>query len=53
MPGPHALGLNGGQRRAPVGPDAGEPSPEQTIQLSQLSTPSLRAPKHTNLVPEG
>src|SRR5215469_17239845 len=32
MPGKHRFGLNDGQRRAPVAPNAGEPSPQQTVQ---------------------
>ena len=32
MPGKHRFGLNDGQRGAPVAPNAGEPSPQQTVQ---------------------
>jgi len=32
MPGDDCLGLNDGQRRAPVAPNAGQPGPQQTVQ---------------------
>ena len=50
MPGHDRLGLDDGQRRTPVAPDAGQPDPQQAVRWGQPG-PFSRGPlKHADLV---
>ena len=50
MPGHDCFGLDDGQARAPVAPDAGQPDPQQAVHWGQLAAFSRGALQHTDLV---
>jgi hypothetical protein len=50
MPDKDRLGLNDGQRRAPVAPDAGQTDPQQAVRWGQLRAFSRGALKDADLV---
>jgi hypothetical protein len=50
MPGHDRFGLDDGQGRTPVAPDAGQPDPQPAVRWGQLEAFSRGAPQHANLV---
>ena len=53
MPGNYGFGLDDGQRRAPVAPDAGDPHPQQAVPRGQFRAFSRGPLKDADLVAQG
>ena len=53
MPGNSRFRLDNDERRTPAGPQVQQPCPQEAVQLRESNAPTLRPPKHVNLVAEG
>jgi hypothetical protein len=53
MPGNNRFRLDNDERRTSAGPQVQQPCPQEAVQLRESNAPTLRPPKHVNLVAEG